>query len=348
MRARLTWIAAALFSTAALALLAPACDGGGGAVIDENADADGDGFPRKDDCDDGDPAVNPDATEPCSCDGEDDDCNGMVDDFECALACYPPIDADGDGFEPPADCNDQDPAINPTAEEPCLCDNVDADCSGDPEDFSCDLICYDDNDGDGFDEMTDCDDGNGGVNPGAQEECECDSTDQNCNGSVTDIPAACGITCTDADGDGFFAEGDDCDDGAAGINPGAMEACACDNVDSNCSGDPIDFDCDMPVCMDGDGDGSPEGPDCDDTDDTVAGSPDPEACSCDGKDNNCDGTVDDFDAACMKTCTYLMAADPCTANAEPGCGAGLACCGTPAMCVTKCVGANCMAGCPVP
>lgn len=348
MRARLTLIAAAVLSTAALSLIAPGCGGGGGGVVDENADQDGDGYPLKDDCDDRDAEVNPGATEPCSCDGQDDDCNGTVDDFACALVCYPAIDADGDGFEPPADCNDQDATVNPAAEEPCTCDTVDQDCTGEAQDFACDMVCYDDKDNDGFDEQTDCNDSNGGINPGAMEECECDSVDQNCNGSTTDIPASCGITCTDADGDGFYAEGDDCDDSNETVNPDAMETCACDAVDQNCNGDPIDFECDMPVCMDADGDGTPEGPDCDDTDPAVEASPDPEACSCDGKDNNCNGTVDDFDAACMKTCTYLMMGDACTPDAEPGCGAGLACCGSPATCVAKCVGDMCEAGCPMP
>jgi hypothetical protein len=347
MRRRLTLIAAALLSTAALALVAPACDGGGGG-IDENADIDGDGYPRKEDCDDGDAGINPGATEQCACDGEDDDCNGVVDDFTCALICYPPIDADSDGFEPPADCNDQDPTINPSAMEPCACDTIDQDCSGEAQDFACDMVCYDDNDNDGFDEQTDCDDMNGGINPGAMEECECDSTDQNCNGSKTDIPASCMITCTDADGDGFYAEGDDCDDGDAGVKPGAMEPCECDAIDQDCSGDPIDFMCDAPVCADNDGDGTPEGPDCDDNDDTVEPSDMPEACTCDGKDSNCDGAVDSFDpATCMKMCMYLNAGDACMPNGDPGCGPGLACCGSPGACVTKCTGDMCNGNCPM-
>lgn len=347
MRARLASIAAVLLVAAVPAVLAPACGGGGGLVVDENADVDGDGYIRKEDCDDSDPDVHPGASEPCSCDGQDDDCNGVVDDFDCALVCYPAIDADGDGFEPPADCNDQDPTINPDAVEPCECDNIDVDCSGDPQDFTCDLVCYDDKDNDGFDEQTDCNDTNGGINPGAAEKCECDSVDQNCNNSVTDIPASCMITCTDADGDGHFAEGEDCDDGDATVHPGAMEACACDAIDQDCSGDPIDFECDL-ACMDGDGDGVPEGPDCDDGDPTVKPSPDPEACSCDGSDNNCNGVIDDFDTAtCSDVCTYLAKGDTCTPGAEPACGANLACCGTPATCVDKCVGANCSGGCPM-
>jgi hypothetical protein len=345
MRARLTLFSAALASIAALALLVPACDNPG------NADADGDGYLASEDCDDTRADVHPGGIEECSCDGLDDDCNGVVDDFECALQCSPPQDADGDGFEPPEDCNDQDPTVNPAAEEPCLCDSIDQDCSGAPQDFACDMVCHFDKDNDGFDDTVDCDDNNGGVNPNAAEKCECDSVDQNCNKTITDFPADCVITCTDTDGDGFFAEGDDCNDNDKGVHPGAAEACLCDAIDQDCNGDPLNFTCDL-ACIDADADGVLEGPDCDDGDATVKPSPDPEACACDGKDSNCNGTVDDFDAACAKTCTYLNKGDMCTSGMEPACGNGLACCmpaaGGAETCIDKCVGDMCMNGCPLP
>ena len=348
MRAHLTFIAAAFLSVGSLALVVPACDGGGD---DENADDDEDGFPKKEDCDDTKADVNPDGTEQCSCDGDDDDCNGKVDDFDCDLVCYPPIDSDNDGFEPPADCNDQNPAVNPDAEEPCECDNVDANCNGDPQDFACDLVCHFDMDNDGYDDTTDCDEQNGNINPGAQEACECDQVDQNCNSSITDFPGGdCMITCTDADGDGVFAEGDDCNDDDETISPEVPEKCECDAIDQDCSGDPLDFDCEM-ECPDADGDGVLEGPDCDDQNPDAKPGPGPEPCECDAADNDCNGMVDDFDAACMKTCTYLMSGDVCMDAMEPYCGAGLACCtggaGGDATCVTKCTGADCANGCPV-
>lgn len=114
MRAPLSFLTAALLSIAGLAVVVPACDGGD-AGPDPNADADGDGYSASDDCDDSEADVHPGGTEPCSCDGMDNDCNGKVDDFDCGLVCYPPIDSDGDGFEPPADCNDQDANIHPNA-----------------------------------------------------------------------------------------------------------------------------------------------------------------------------------------------------------------------------------------
>jgi len=43
----------------------------------------------------------------------------------------PPVDADGDGFSPPADCNDANPAINPGAKDK-RGDKLDQDCKGGP------------------------------------------------------------------------------------------------------------------------------------------------------------------------------------------------------------------------
>ena len=39
-----------------------------------------------------------------------------------------PVDADGDGYLSDSDCDDSDPAINPSAQE--VCNNVDDDCDG--------------------------------------------------------------------------------------------------------------------------------------------------------------------------------------------------------------------------
>ena len=73
------------------------------------------------DCDDGDAAVHPGASEVC--DGTDNDCDGANDED---------FDQDGDGYAPCApegDCDDTNVAVHPGALEVCG-DGVDNDCAG--------------------------------------------------------------------------------------------------------------------------------------------------------------------------------------------------------------------------
>ena len=83
-------------------------------------------LPRADDCDDGDPAVHPGASE--WCDGVDNDCDGFVDEG---------FDEDGDGVTTcEGDCDDDNAMVFPGLED--LCDNLDNDCDGQiDEDGSC-------------------------------------------------------------------------------------------------------------------------------------------------------------------------------------------------------------------
>ncbi len=123
-----------------LALLISACSGGPG---EERVDADEDGWPAQDDCDDHDPEINP--SQPELCNGIDDNCDGSIDDENSldATAWHPDRDGDGygDAYEPiysceeptdvllsddPRDCNDEDPEIRPGVLE--ICDGVDNDC----------------------------------------------------------------------------------------------------------------------------------------------------------------------------------------------------------------------------
>lgn len=108
-----------------------------------------------------------------------------------------------------------------------------------------------------------------------------------------------GITCTDADDDGFFAEGGDCgladcDDVAVGINPDAQEVCG-DGTDNNCDGQIDAPGCEIPACTDNDGDGyglnCDLGLDCDDSDPAV--NPGTTEICGDGIDNNCDGQINE-------------------------------------------------------
>ena len=172
------------------------------------------------DCDDANDIVFAGANE--ECDGEDNDCNGVVDDD--LLVAYP--DADGDGFGVDGalgcgdgfaaqlgDCDDGDSARFPGAPE--VCNHTDDDCDGQP-DNGVTVSRWVDVDGDGFgalgggvhacdgdpgvaDVEGDCDDGNDGVFPGADEVCN--HTDDDCDGNVDEELTV--RAWADGDGDGI-------------------------------------------------------------------------------------------------------------------------------------------------
>lgn len=238
-----------------------------------------------DDCDDGNGDSYPGAPE--ICDGEDNDCDTVVDNDAELVDWYPDTDDDGYGdadgevleacAEPTGyttdntDCDDTDDTVYPGATDTWY-DDVDSDCAGD-NDF--------DADGDGYasaaeDRGRDCDDTDAEVYPDA-EDVWYDGVDSNCD-EVNDY---------DADGDGFESAeygGDDCDDTDTAFNPGADDTLN-DGIDNNCDGlDPVDADYD----------GVSEVDDCDDNDAAV--SPELEEVPGDGVDNDCnDETTDDFE-----------------------------------------------------
>ncbi|MFH1462791.1 MAG: putative metal-binding motif-containing protein [Pseudomonadota bacterium] len=260
------------------------CDGSVG-----YADADGDGFAACVDCDDADAGAWPGADEVC--DGDDEDCDGVIDEDDAVDAPTWYADADGDGYGDAAstavacaapsgfvaddtDCDDTAAAVNPAATE--LCNGLDDDCSGViDEDYAADAATwYADADGDGY-------------------------------GDAATIAVACVAP------SGFVSDDTDCDDALAAVNPGATEVC--NGRDDDCSGViDEDYAADAPTWYaDADADGygdaahsavactAPSGAvadstDCDDADPGV----NPGATEiCNGVDVDCSGVIDDDYAA---------------------------------------------------
>jgi hypothetical protein len=173
------------------------------------------------DCDDFDALINPDAQEICN--SLDDDCDFDIDDadasiigqqsyyldndsdtygagdqiFSCSLPVNPTSYINGD-------CDDNNPDINPGAQEICN-GGIDDDCDLDADDADASVTgqdaYYPDNDGDTYGagepvfsciqpEMTaladgDCDDNSDTINPGATEECN-GGVDDDCDGLIDD------------------------------------------------------------------------------------------------------------------------------------------------------------------
>ena len=256
----------------------------GNPTVNPTVDTDGDGFNVCDDCVDTIPSINPDADEVCD-DGLDNDCDGV--DTEG--------DVDGDGIDSEAcggiDCDDDDINVHP---------GVDADADGfnaceDCDDSDAAIYVGNDVDGDGFDACDDCDDNDSAINPDASEVC--DSVDRDCDGLIA----------VDGDGDGDPGDacgGTDCDDTDVSIYAGAPELC--DGIDQDCDGleDGVDLDVGTDVDNDGWVDGCPEFGDCDSSDPSIYPGA-PEVCS-DGIDQSCNGedaTGDlDFDGFVDSNC----------------------------------------------
>lgn len=199
------------------------------------------------DCDDADGAIYPGADERCN--GEDDNCNGMIDDDPVDLVTWY-VDSDGDGFGDPSS------ALQNCTPPTGMVDNAE-DCDDDDEQRGPPRRWFADNDGDGFGggplgdaascdppegwvaSADDCDDADATIFPGSVERCDPADRDEDCDGLADDADTAVEGLLTwyrDADLDGFgdprgvvlacdLYEGisendDDCDDAEAAVGAG--------------------------------------------------------------------------------------------------------------------------------
>ncbi len=164
-------------------------------------------------------------------------------------------------------------------------------CVGPGCDGGCEGGCDGDADG-GFDPCDSivCPSGQRCVDGRCRSEDPCEGVRCDNPGEVCDRrDGACHPGGADDDGDGSTIAEGDCDDGDPSVHPGAAETC-----------DGVDEDCDLEVdegFPDADGDGfdtcgfgRPEQADCDDAD---AMSRPGGREQCDGRDNDCDGAVDE-------------------------------------------------------
>ena len=262
------------------------CDATGAEVVDAT------------DCDDGASAIHPGAQEVCDAADVDEDCDGAADDADDSVDSAGFVtgytDSDSDGYGDPGaqlmacdlpsdavvdatDCDDNDGAIHPGAQEVCDAFDVDEDCSGaaddaDPNvDESSKGDWYSDSDSDGYgdadassrsceapsgsvSDSTDCDDSNASIHPGAQEVCDdldvdedCDTLSDDADPSVDSATFSTWYADLDADGYGDVnAANLSCDVGAYEVT----DATDCDDADSTAyPGAPelcdlVDHDCD--------------------------------------------------------------------------------------------------------
>ncbi len=275
-------------------------------------DLDGDGVPRPEDCDDDDPGV----TIPVWYLDLDGDGYGGGTSEESCVAPQSYVTETGD-------CDDDDAAVFPGAEE--LCNGIDDDCDQDVDEELPEQTWYLDYEGDGYggSEITeqacgpssnhvgnadDCDDADPAVSPAAQEVCDADDVDEDCDGLADDTDSSVDTSTQvtvyqDLDGDGYGVEGKT----SSACDPGdgwALVAEDCDDSDPALHPDTLWY---RDADEDGYGDAAysvrscheveayvPNALDCDDGE--AAYNPDAqEVCDAADIDEDCDGLVDDAD-----------------------------------------------------
>ncbi|UJR82608.1 putative metal-binding motif-containing protein [Sandaracinus amylolyticus] len=167
----------------------------------------------------------------------------------------------------------------------------------------------------------DCDDSDRHVFPEATEICDPEHVDEDCDPTTLgaldrDADGYADEACCNDRGDGILACGDDCNDLERAVSPTSSEIC--DGFDNDCD-ETIDERVQASGFLDADGDlhGDPASPrmacpgdarfsavddDCDDADAQRHGS---QSEACNGRDDDCDGTVDEA----TSTLTWYRDAD---------------------------------------
>ncbi len=291
-------------------------DGAGSDTSSEvRCDAPGGYAATDDDCDDGDAAIHPGATEVCDAADVDEDCDGSADDADTSVSGRATwyADTDGDTYGSPS-------STRAACEQP----------------------------GGYVADATDCDDGSASTSPAGVEVCDAANADEDCDGAADDADAAAAGGTTwyaDTDGDGYgtatatrtacdapsgyAATATDCDDSSASIRPSGTEVCDADDADEDCDGLADDADSSATgkstFYVDADGDGygtssattsacdAPSGyaaasGDCDDG----SASENPgaaEVCDAANVDEDCDGLADDSDPGVTSTTRWYRDLD---------------------------------------
>ena len=263
------------------------------------------------DCNDAQPTANPGAAREVCSTSYDDDCDGTTDEQNATGCTTFYYDADGDAYGTTTgqcwclaqttsnydatvstDCDDTRNTVNPAASEVCDSSNRDEDCDGTADNNDSSAVSsgktryYPDDDGDEYGDETDA------------GTLYCDDPS---SGSVE-----------------WSLDNSDCDDAAAGENPGATEVCDTLNTDEDCDGNADDNDTSVSSSgktnyyTDADGDTYGAGTaqprcdtaaglvtnatDCDDTRSAVNPAAS-EVCDSSNRDEDCDGVADNNDSS---------------------------------------------------